>query len=910
MPSKLSGTRKSKEQPISPSYCKPNSLPKTKPPYANPQYLVVDTTLPSHIFNDRSLFITYTPLRQVHYTAFGNNITIEGTGEVQIRVFAAGKSLLLSMKNCWHVPFSPHHFLSCTTALSIGYQVMIASRTPRLIFPHKPRLSNPSFPKYIPLTKMEGYFVLKYDIPVPGSIPTSTTCQTPIVSLHASTFQSFAGFAVSSQPLFQVPSDSPIPIPVGVSGGTQCDVDVVSRADVLNTVGAYGGAPCDVTVDVVLSVDVLPVSVDSVYGGALGDVDVIADGGADRAVSCAAGDDVIDVVNVDSDQTIVQVVSASSPPTCSLPSLDKKFVRTRRLMGPRSIRSMSPMPPSTLLPSESPRHMFKFPTKPTLSPSLAVNQSAFPQPGRPALALPSLSLHIPRPNTKPLFSKIRLDIVNSGSTGGPLFEGEAFGSLCELVSELEVVRFHYPLVNVDIGVFSVDGVFHFFDSAPLSLKRPSFFPQISSSHPILQFLRHLSPPTGSWPTDDVGQAAGAGADTTLALDTDMCFVAWERVDVQDRIMLGFIGNTETTFSGFDGATDLDFSPFLFCDSQFISHAFPLFFFSTFQTLSSFFLLSFISTQQSFSFFLSQLLQVSSLAPQAPQLNFCFSFQSLFFPLSSPYYNLPLIFNFNYFLFVQVCSMPFSQFIDLIPHITNTFSTTQTEAYFGHEPELTHADITVHGPAYFNNAHRQATKDAGIRGANGGLVDSDAMDVVDVADAVGVADVVCVAGVASVVGLLVLSPSVMMDILSSLEASPSSYDGQTDIVSLDQLEVDTFHDATAFAYPSRSPLFDFSKAPVSYSEAARSDAPVWRRAVMDRDILHIINEPTAAAIAYGLDNKVPGGVFEVLATTANDTHLGGENFNNRVFDYYLTVQQLFNEFFGGKELSTGINVNQF
>ena len=69
-----------------------------------------------------------------------------------------------------------------------------------------------------------------------------------------------------------------------------------------------------------------------------------------------------------------------------------------------------------------------------------------------------------------------------------------------------------------------------------------------------------------------------------------------------------------------------------------------------------------------------------------------------------------------------------------------------------------------------------------------------------------------------------------------------------------------------------------------------------------DILRIINEPTAAAIAYGLDKggtmknilvfdlgggtfdvsllTVNNGVFEVLATNG-DTHLGGEDFDKRV-----------------------------
>jgi L1 cell adhesion molecule like protein len=73
-----------------------------------------------------------------------------------------------------------------------------------------------------------------------------------------------------------------------------------------------------------------------------------------------------------------------------------------------------------------------------------------------------------------------------------------------------------------------------------------------------------------------------------------------------------------------------------------------------------------------------------------------------------------------------------------------------------------------------------------------------------------------------------------------------------------------------------------------------------------NVLRIINEPTAAAIAYGLDKKGAGernvliydmgggtfdvslltiedGIFEVKAT-AGDTHLGGEDFDNRLVDF--------------------------
>ncbi|MBU2643987.1 molecular chaperone DnaK [bacterium] len=71
-----------------------------------------------------------------------------------------------------------------------------------------------------------------------------------------------------------------------------------------------------------------------------------------------------------------------------------------------------------------------------------------------------------------------------------------------------------------------------------------------------------------------------------------------------------------------------------------------------------------------------------------------------------------------------------------------------------------------------------------------------------------------------------------------------------------------------------------------------------------NVLRVINEPTAAALAYGLDKKgeeliavfdlgggtfdvsileIGGGVFEVKSTNG-DTHLGGEDFDQRIIDY--------------------------
>ncbi|KAL1177238.1 hypothetical protein V6Z11_A03G017000 [Gossypium hirsutum] len=59
------------------------------------------------------------------------------------------------------------------------------------------------------------------------------------------------------------------------------------------------------------------------------------------------------------------------------------------------------------------------------------------------------------------------------------------------------------------------------------------------------------------------------------------------------------------------------------------------------------------------------------------------------------------------------------------------------------------------------------------------------------------------------------------------------------------------------------------------------------AISGLNVLRIINEPTAAAIAYGLDKKASQseGIFEVKAT-AGDTHLGGEDFDNRLVNHFV------------------------
>lgn len=154
MPSKSPRTLKSKVKPTSgsSSNCKPKSLPKTKPLSKHPHYLIVDTMLASHVFNDHFLFMTYIPSRWLHWTVFGTDIVIEVNGDIHICVIVSGKSIIFCFHNSWHVPSSWHHFLSSSTAISLGNQIVIAGHAPRMIFSHQKCLVKPNFPKDMPFT--------------------------------------------------------------------------------------------------------------------------------------------------------------------------------------------------------------------------------------------------------------------------------------------------------------------------------------------------------------------------------------------------------------------------------------------------------------------------------------------------------------------------------------------------------------------------------------------------------------------------------------------------------------------------------------------------------------------------------------------------------------------------------------
>jgi len=105
-----------------------------------------------------------------------------------------------------------------------------------------------------------------------------------------------------------------------------------------------------------------------------------------------------------------------------------------------------------------------------------------------------------------------------------------------------------------------------------------------------------------------------------------------------------------------------------------------------------------------------------------------------------------------------------------------------------------------------------------------------------------------------------------------------------------------------------PITDAVITVPAYFNDSQRQATKDAGAICGLNVLRIINEPTAAALAYGLDSKVRGaqhvlvydmgggtfdvslleiedGVFEVKAT-AGDTHLGGEDFSNRLLEHCI------------------------
>ncbi|KAF7407924.1 heat shock 70 kDa protein cognate 4 [Vespula maculifrons] len=113
--------------------------------------------------------------------------------------------------------------------------------------------------------------------------------------------------------------------------------------------------------------------------------------------------------------------------------------------------------------------------------------------------------------------------------------------------------------------------------------------------------------------------------------------------------------------------------------------------------------------------------------------------------------------------------------------------------------------------------------------------------------------------------------------------------------------------TAEAYLGKTVTNAVITVPAYFNDSQRQ-ATKDAGAIAGLNVLRIINEPTAAAIAYGLDKKTSGeknvlifdlgggtfdvsiltiedGIFEVKST-AGDTHLGGEDFDNRMVNHFV------------------------
>eukprot|EP01116_Phalansterium_solitarium_P003245 TRINITY_DN13_c0_g1_i1.p1 TRINITY_DN13_c0_g1~~TRINITY_DN13_c0_g1_i1.p1 ORF type:complete len:709 (+),score=331.86 TRINITY_DN13_c0_g1_i1:75-2129(+) len=115
--------------------------------------------------------------------------------------------------------------------------------------------------------------------------------------------------------------------------------------------------------------------------------------------------------------------------------------------------------------------------------------------------------------------------------------------------------------------------------------------------------------------------------------------------------------------------------------------------------------------------------------------------------------------------------------------------------------------------------------------------------------------------------------------------------------------------TAEAYIGQKVSNAVVTCPAYFNDAQRS-ATKDAGTIAGLNVLRVINEPTAAAIAYGLDRKgqghkeqnvlifdLGGGTFDVsiltiedgifeVKSTAGDTHLGGEDFDNRMVNHFV------------------------
>ena len=135
-------------------------------------------------------------------------------------------------------------------------------------------------------------------------------------------------------------------------------------------------------------------------------------------------------------------------------------------------------------------------------------------------------------------------------------------------------------------------------------------------------------------------------------------------------------------------------------------------------------------------------------------------------------------------------------------------------------------------------------------------------------------------------------------------------GETKILSPEEVSsmVLTKMKETAEAYVGQTVKDAVITVPAYFNDAQRQATKDAGR-ICGLNVLRIINEPTAAALAYGLDKNLSGeknvlifdlggGTFDVsiltidegsmfeVRSTAGDTHLGGEDFDNRLVNHFM------------------------
>ena len=139
---------------------------------------------------------------------------------------------------------------------------------------------------------------------------------------------------------------------------------------------------------------------------------------------------------------------------------------------------------------------------------------------------------------------------------------------------------------------------------------------------------------------------------------------------------------------------------------------------------------------------------------------------------------------------------------------------------------------------------------------------------------------------------------------------AEYKGETKLFSAEEISsmVLTKMRETAEAFLGRKITDAVVTVPAYFNDSQRQ-ATKDAGSIAGLNVLRIINEPTAAALAYGLDKNLSGeknvliydlggGTFDVsiltidngsmfeVRSTAGDTHLGGEDFDNRMVKHFI------------------------